>query len=335
MTDRWHNFVQSQASADFTGTLADNAVYGLAEYCFLHISGEDAEAFLQGQLSCDVRAIDQGRSGLGSHNNAKGRMLSSFRICRKPDGSFWLRVHHSIAETARAALAKYAVFSRAEVTVDEDIAVIGLHGDHARQRLQQLCPDMPQESYQQATVGEDAIVICTSSRHPAWEIYGTTDKLMALWPPLTDKQTVHDARQHHLLEHELGLAFIEQGSCEAFIPQMFNYQALPAISFKKGCYTGQEIIARMQYLGKLKRHLYHIHCQCDGDLTIGDPVMSEAGGKECGAVASAVQLPDGRLDALLVLTRDAASADSLFTASAKLDRIRQIDLPYQLEQNNG
>src|SRR5690606_16752353 len=128
-----------------------------------------------------------------------------------------------------------------------------------------------------------------------------------------------------------GLAFVQQAIVEEFIPQMFNYQATPAISFKKGCYTGQEIVARMQYLGKLKRHLYHWQADA-GLLNVGDTLFIEQGKQGSGNIASAVAIGEQRWDVLVILTDDAAGAAQLFTETGTLSNITKLALPYTLEK---
>lgn len=329
MSATWQAFIASQTLDQQAQALADNAVYPLQQ-AFLHIQGADAAKFLQGQLSCDVRQLNLTHAGLGSHSTAKGRMLSSFRICQNAADSYLLRVHTTLTESASAALRKYIVFSKATLTIADNLAGIGLHGEQAKQRLMNLISELPDGDFGQC-INNDLIVVCTSAVLNSYEVYGEPAALQSLWLSLAATLPAMDDKQHQLIEHQQGLAFVQQATVETFIPQMFNYQATPAISFKKGCYTGQEIVARMQYLGKLKRHLYH--WQTDAEtLNSGDTLLTEPGQQGCGHIASAVPIGGQRWDALLVLTDDAAEATQLFTEHGVLSNIRKIALPYTLER---
>lgn len=331
MLSSWQDFLATLSLDEKPQALLPEAVCPLTQYRFLEVSGPEAEKFLQGQLSCDISQLQADKSGLGSHNNAKGRMLSSFRICLLEEHRYLLRVHESIAEAAKAALAKYIVFSKADIRLLDDVVAVGLHGQQAAQNLQQLFPNIPTARYGQSRSG-DMTLLCTSAELNAFEIYGKADDIQAIWPNIAQDMPVTDYKQQQLVEHHEGLAFVEQASAESQIPQMFNYQALPAVSFKKGCYTGQEIVARMQYLGKLKRHLYHCKADIDQAVHTGDELFVDQQAQSVGMVASCTPIAEDQTDLLLVLSHHAASADTLLTRSATLSGIEQLPLPYHLEQ---
>lgn len=329
MSATWQAFITNQALDSSAQPLADNALYPL-NHSFIAIQGIDAAKFLQGQLSCDIRLLNSGKAGLGSHNTPKGRMASSFRIMQTAADAYLLRLHASLLESASALLHKYIVFSKASLTRLENMAGIGLHGSKAASSLAKLLPSLPTEDYQQIS-HNDMLVVCTSSALQSYEIYAEANTLASLWQSLALEIKAFDDKQHFLLEHQQGLAFVQHATVEEFIPQMLNYQATPAVSFKKGCYTGQEIVARMQYLGKLKRHLYH--CQCHaGELNIGDTLMLEAGQQGCGTVASVVAIGENLWDALVVLTDEGREASQLFTAKAAVTALNYLELPYTLEK---
>ncbi|HEY9032451.1 MAG TPA: folate-binding protein [Pseudomonadales bacterium] len=331
MPDSWHDLITAAPSVAFSGTLANNAIYPLPHYRFLAVTGPDAEKFLQGQLSCDMRLISETRSGMGAHCNAKGRMLSSFRICRERPDSFLLRLHQSIAVPASSALAKYSVFSKATLAEADSMAAVGLHGPAAHDTLHRLFGELPGHDFGQQQIGEHAMLVCTNAQLAAYEIYADKAQLLALWPQLAASLPIMDQRQQQLIEHNSGLAFVEQGTVEQLIPQMLNYQALPAISFKKGCYTGQEIVARMQYLGKLKRRLYRFRCEADGDIACGDELYINGSTQSCGLVASTLTLDECHQDMLLVLTSEASRQNTLVTATARLSALEALALPYAVE----
>lgn len=309
MSNLWPNFISVPALQE-TSHFAECALYPLSNR-FLEIQGQDAVKFLQGQLSCDVSLVNSDHSSMGAHCNAKGRMQSSFRVFSQEENSYTLVLAADLLATAQAQLHKYAVFSKVKLNPLNDYFGIGLHGVEASAALSNLLGDLPNEDFAQ-TLKQDCVIICTSKQFSSYEIYGSSAALEPLWQQLSQQITTYQASQHTLLQHQLGLAFVQQATSDAFIPQMFNYQNTPAISFNKGCYTGQEIVARMHYLGANKRKLYHAKLTSDADLNIGSSVSLEAGKQSCGNIVSLVKLDKNSYDALLVLTSAGAEAKQLF-----------------------
>lgn len=330
MSEIWQRFIVSLQLPQQPSPLFSDAIYPLDAHRFLDINGQDAAKFLQGQLSCDVQQVSLIQSSLGSHSNAKGRMQSSFRICRYSDNGFLLRVHHSIQEQAKAALAKYIVFSKASMSINNNQVGIGLHGKKAYNALSRHFSAIPNRDYEQI-VTNDCILICTSAEKSSYEIYAHQDQCIDLWRALSTDLTPCNCEQHHLLENHLGLAFLEIGTYDAFIPQMFNYQMTPAISFKKGCYTGQEIVARMHYLGKIKRHMRHFTTQHFGDIAAGDAVFTQEKEQSIGDVVSAVKTALDEWDLLINIT-DINAGTSLKIAANTLSNINEVPLPYSLTE---
>ena len=329
MPANWPAFIQALNIPTTAQTLSDNAIYPITALQCLEVAGPEAGKFLQGQLSCDINTINSELSGLGSHNTPKGRMLSSFRIMQCDEHRYWLAIDQSIIDAAEKALGKYIVFSKAE-TSHTEVITIGLHGKQALANLQSIFPNLPGESYQQSSI-EGGFIICTSAEHKSYELYINPQQALALWPKLCDGLAIQSSEQQKLIQHELGLAFVEQASFDAHIPQTFNYQATPALSFTKGCYTGQEIVARMQYLGKLKRHMYHYRLHSTGPLKAGDAVNIADKKQAIGDIISAVETAEHEWDVLMILTDAGAQADALFTAQAQMTQLQKIALPYSIE----
>lgn len=330
MPPLWSDFLITLNLDSHTHPLISNAIYPLNDTAFFSVTGPDAQKFLQGQLSCDVTKISTSTSGLGSHNSAKGRMLSSFRLLLQKENSYLFAVHASIIDNAEKALAKYIVFSKACIQQEANIAGIGLHGAQAEKNLQELFAELPTEDYAQIQ-NENGLLICTSKKHQSYELYLEARKAITLWPALSNALTATQASQQKLIQHLQGLAFIEKLSADVHIPQMFNYQKTCAVSFDKGCYTGQEIVARMQYLGKLKRHMYHYQLHAEVEISCGDKLFIEPGSQSIGDVASAVQTAENAWDVLLVLTDKGLDAQSLHNEKGLLSALKRVPLPYSLE----
>lgn len=217
----------------------------MTEHSLLSISGADAKKFLQGQVTCDVNRLDSDNWCLGAHCSPKGRMISSFLLATDND-ELLLRLRDNIAESALAALRKYIVFSRAAIAPSERLP-IALSGA--------LPSDLPFPLPEPGKFGN----------HPIGTLVRRTTDLLEIWVRPTHLQQVLDmlssvvtpsaADWLRLYHVRAGFAEVEAATQEKFIPQMFNFQQIDGISFKKGCYTGQEIVARMQYRGQLKKTL--------------------------------------------------------------------------------
>src|SRR5690554_1706386 len=328
MTTLWQTFMATQTLNSNAQTLADNALYPLHQ-TLIQVQGNDAGKLLQGQLSCDIKKISIEQASLGSHNNPKGRMLSSFRINLNADDSYWLRVHSSIATSTQQNLQKYAAFSKSKVQILDAHACLGLHGEQARQQLEKIIVNIPHSDFSQATY-QNSVVVCTSNALNSYEIYGPTEEVKALYQALAKDILTFDEKQHALIEHQLGLAFIQHAIVDTFIAQMLNYQATPAISFTKGCYTGQEIVARMHYLGSTKRRLYHLTANA-ASLASGDVLTLAQDGRGCGQIVSAVAIGEQGWDILAVLTDNGAQATQLYSDNGVVSDIQFINLPYALD----
>ena len=329
MSTSWSEFINTLALSQSAEPLADNVIYPLPALSFLQIVGPDANKFLQGQLSCDVNSVTKDQSSLGSHCTPKGRMLSSFRLCQNDDNSYWLALHSSITEAAQKALAKYIVFSKAEISQSDKVA-IGLHGAAAIKNLTTLFGDIPTADYQQKII-DTGVLICTSSQLQSYELYIDAAQATEVWDELAQGLSIKNAQQQKLIQHQLGLAFVEQATFDAHIPQTFNYQATPAVSFKKGCYTGQEIVARMQYLGKLKRHLYHYKVHSEAELSAGNAVYIEEKKQAIGDIVSTVKTAEKEWDILLILTEEGKAAEQLLVETVPLTQLQTVTLPYEIE----
>jgi folate-binding protein YgfZ len=210
-------------------------------YTLIKISGPDAAKFLQGQFSCDVEALEDNSWSYGTANTPKGRMYWLFVIARI-DGDFWIRVHKDIADAGIAVLSKYKVFFKCEITVQSEFSVYG---------TKEIC-DVNSRSIELNEQGFRRAADSSGSRCELWSKTSSesssSEKDLELW-------LKEDASQ--------GIPELYPETTDTFILQQLNLQDLGAVSFKKGCYTGQEIIARMKFLGKLKKKMYHFTVNSD------------------------------------------------------------------------
>ncbi len=208
----------------------------LSDYSLLQISGIDAAEFLQGQLTCDVRKITTELSSLGAHCNAKGRILSFFRLFYRND-DYYLLLPETIIQDALTALKKYALFSK----VNLNIIQANYFG------TQTITKELPLSLQENAVFSDESITyIRIPSKLPRYCIidFSQTLNIKSM-----------SAMQWHQIDIATGIPRLYPNTIGEFLPHYLNLPALGAVSFQKGCYTGQEIIARMQHRGKLKQHM--------------------------------------------------------------------------------
>lgn len=309
--------------------MADSAFFcTLSHEGVLAVIGNDASKFLQGQLTCNLNYLSETRSSLGARCTQKGRMQSSFRILLEPQGCY-LAMARELVEPQLADLKKYAVFSKSKLTDDSHNWVrFGLNqGDAA---LQSLGLDLPADPDSVARANGLIAIRVSEGRAELWAPAEQADtlhqQLQALLPQA-------DINQWILGQIRAGIGQVMPQTYELFIPQMLNLQAVGGVSFKKGCYTGQEIVARMQYLGKLKRRLYRLsletgHVQPEP----GTPLFSPTHTSAVGEVVIAAHTQDC-IELLAVLTAEAVEAGELHVGDLQGPKLSLLDLPYQLDRD--
>ena len=308
--------------------MADSAFFTpLSHEGILAVRGSDAGKFLQGQLTCNLNYLDLEHAGLGARCMVKGRMQSSFRILPHGNG-YLLAMASELLDAQLADLKKYAVFSKATLS-DESAAWVrfGLHQGEAA--LQALNVALPEQAG--ATARHDELIAIRVSPGRA-ELWVPAERAANVQATLAATFPRGELGQWLLGQIRAGIGQVMGPTRELFIPQMINLQALDGVSFKKGCYTGQEIVARMQYLGKLKRRQYRLALTQDTVPEPGAPIFSPTHGSSVGEVVIAAH--DGqRCELLAVLSSEAVEDDNLHLGSLEGPRLTLLSLPYELDRD--
>lgn len=290
------------------------------------VAGPDAEKFLQGQLTCHMGEVTQLGSRLGAHCNIKGAMLSLFRVIQAEPQHFWLRAHHSSADSALQHLKKYIVFSKAQANDEQDALIgFGLMGPGAGSLAEKLCETVPTETDKCVSAGSLRIVKVPGERFEVWlpasDAESLLSKLSALAPLGTTEQWL-------LSEIQAGVPDLREQTLETFIPQMTNLQALKGVSFNKGCYTGQEIVTRLQHRGKLTKPMYLLASKSDQSVVPGSKINSSEKA-DVGDVLLSSRDAQGSLWMLAVVNK--AQADSYPLSLADGTGLEIHTLPYTLD----
>lgn len=298
----------------------------LSERSIFKITGEDSSKFMQGQLSCDMREVDQSHSLLGSHCNPKGSMLSIMRVQRIKD-EYYLTLNSQNLAPCIANLNKYIMFSKAQTKdINSQWTGFGIFGEQAQKFIERQFSHAPQETGDVVADADRFVVKVPGNRFELWlKSVIATDFLAQ---PIVNANLLE---YNHWKKQEIlnAIADINPLNSACYIPQMCNLQVFSGISFKKGCYTGQEVITRLHFRGKLNKFLIIAKCPSeavDNSLAIGSAVNCEAR-DTVGKVLQYVTLADSTY--LQIVVNFAYAQESLSLTDGTL--IQTLDLPYPLD----
>lgn len=319
MNSEWKAFLESlsariddegrvtfpEAPADADCTLVDLSHLGL-----IAVDGPDAREFLQGQLTNDVRELSDRHTQLSGYCSPKGRMLANFRLLRLGE-TIYLQLPRSQVEATLKRLQMFVLRSRARLRdASDDLVAIGVAGDGALARVAGACGVLPELDNGLARAGDLALVRIPGN--PArFQILGPVDAVKALWSRLAEGAALAGPDRWRLLDIRAGLPSIYPETRETLVPQMANMHLIDGVSFTKGCYTGQEVVARMQHLGKLKRRMYRAEVETATPPRPGEELFSpdSHSGQGTGLVVDAQESAPGRYELLAVVEVESAEQD--------------------------
>lgn len=314
---------------ELTNSARQTIIADLSQYGLIVAKGDDAADFLQNQLSNDIKMVDESHSQLSSYCSPKGRMLASLRIF-KFQNAYLLRLP---VDTLEATLKRLRMFiMRSQLTLEDasnDLARFGIYGENSVALLQEANISVPTDIHE-VNQQDGYFVVRVPGDLPRFEFYGNPDTLTKLWDLLSARTLPVGARVWALQDIKAGIPDIFSGTVEAFVPQMANLHAIGGISFKKGCYPGQEVVARMQYLGKLKRRMYHAHVDTETPPQAGDNLYSSSSEESVGKVVQAQSAPQGGTELLAVLQIAQVEQGSIHLESPQGPKLDFIELPYEV-----
>ncbi len=321
-----HDF--GDAAAERAAAEASDILCDLSQFGLLRVSGEDAQTFLQNLLSNDIRETDNGRAQLSSFNNAKGRMLASMLVWRE-GADYLLQLPRGLCEPLRKKLNMYVLRSKVKITdASDERVLLGVAGDAALAALNARCGDLPQANM--TLVHADGVTLLRRDTRRAQVLLDAGQARM-WWPALTAQARAAGAPCWDWLDIRAGIPFVLPQTQEAFVPQMLNFELIGGINFKKGCYPGQEVVARMHYLGKPKRRMYLARVMTDAAPQPGDKLFSAADPSQpCGEVVNAAQAAHGGYELLAVMQTEVAGAFPVHLGALTGMRLAFEPLPYPL-----
>ena len=327
----------AQEPASDTANGAQLQLIDLSPMGAISVTGPDSQKFLQGQLTCDLVNLPDEQLTLGSHCNPKGRMISAFFALKVQQTEFVLLMPRDLIATALAALKKYAVFFKTELkdTSEENrwLALCGRDACAAASQLLSLSnsADADLLPHQLRTFdhnGHQALAVGLSEHNVVLQVPAV--QAADLWQKLASNSAEPTSYSQWLLQMaEAGIPLVYQSTSEEFIPQMVNLHLLGGVSFKKGCYTGQEVVARMQYLGAAKRRMYRAQID-NSELPLpGEEIFSGEGKSSVGNIVLASP-QNGETTLLAVLTKSkVADGESLQLKDGRV--LEVLELPYDAD----
>jgi len=306
-------------------TPADAQLFDLSQQGLLSVRGEDSESFLQGQLSSDMTGLADA-TRLTSYSTPQGRALAIMRAFRYGDSLQFL-LPRELVEPIQLRLSRYVLRARVEIGSDDHVlGRIGLAGEKASELLARLAlPDPPL-----AGSIAHAATLCVMNvtvAQPRYILVAPYQQIMRIWEGAEEHaQAAGDGAWRRLLI-DAGIPTVYTATSEAFVPQMVNLELLGGVDFDKGCYTGQEIVARAQYLGRIKRRMFRFDYSGDCAPGAGDSIVLDDG-SEIGTVVDAARAESGWR--MLAVIRSEVQDQPLHHSDAESPVLQRLDLPYDI-----
>jgi len=342
MNPDWHDFLTrhgatlaagmvqrfGDSAAELQATEQGTVLCDLSQFGTLRVSGEEAQSFLQNLLSNDIRDVSTTRAQLSSFNTAKGRMLATMLIWREGE-DYLLQLPRVLCEPIRKKLGMYVLRAKVKITdAGDEIVTLGLSGANAREILRTQFGELPQQPFGVIGTTQGSVIKISDSR---FLVSTPAPNAASLWTALGQRAQPVGSSCWDWLNIRSGIPVILPQTQEQFVAQMVNLELLGGVNFNKGCYPGQEIVARMQYLGKLKRRMYLAHLSGSGAPQAGDELFSaEMEGQTCGMIVNAAPAPGGGYDVLATVQISTRETQAAHWKSLHGGTLEFLPLPYPL-----
>ncbi len=337
MKQDWTNFLAQQGfpdgfldRGDIKGELASaqsaTVIAPLADLGLIRVSGEEAATFLHNLLTNDVKGLPVGGARRSGFCSVKGRLLASLLMWHDGD-DILLALSADLLPAILKKLSMYILRAKVKLAdVSDDTVLLGLSGPNASAALEAIAmtPAAPltvtgSEQGQVIGLGEQRylLTIPSAGAPAAWQNLASHARPvgLAIW---------------HWLDIVAGIPLVTAATQEEFLPQMVNFELIGGVSFNKGCYPGQEIVARTQYLGKVKRRMVRSHIE-DGLPAPGNPLFApETGDQACGMLVLVAPSPQGGHEALAVVQSNCFEGGEVHLGSPMGPLLRFLPLPYPL-----
>lgn len=272
--------------------MVTKTITALTRFSVLRFSGEKTQEFLQGQLTCDIPSLSEhGQHSLAACCDHRGRMFANFWVVNW-HSDFLFILPKNLSDIVKNHLQKYAVFSKVSISAEDTFFIAELH-QTATTPLSLVAIEARAPASRAATNNKSNVIYILLPNINRYLILAESN-------PFPNIRINHDEtiwKKNNIADQ---LAILCDKTSLLFTPQMINLEKLGGVSFTKGCYVGQEIVARTQHLGTLKRHLHQLTVKNNGDLFPGDDLKNQKG-DVIGVIVESVSLDDHMFDVLAVI----------------------------------
>lgn len=330
------NELLAQRTAPLNATqLATGFVAPITDLGLIALDGEESASFLHNQLTNDVEHLGQGDARLAGYCSPKGRLLASFLMWRS-ETTIFLQLPRDIQAAVQKRLSMFVLRAKTKLSdateAPANAVVLGLGGGLAETALQTWFDVLPGQPFTRLDHPLGTLIrVADAFGAPRYQWLLSAETAQNVVAELADKLNVGANDAWHLSEIHAGIPVIAKVTQEQFVPQMVNYELLGGVNFKKGCYPGQEIVARSQYLGKLKRRTTLVSIP-DATAAAGQEVFATADPEQpCGMIVNAAPNGKGGVDALVEMKLAAIEAGSVRLGSAQGTALEFLDMPYVLD----
>ena len=337
----WKTFL-TEKGAFFSSTKLDkdtlssaSVLCDLSNHGLIKVHGEDAESFLQNQFTNDIRNVNDSTYQTSAWCSPKGRIIATFKIFKQAD-SFYLSLSADLIDHVINKLRMYVMMSKVTLEdVSESFIHFGLSGKHSEELLNKALASTGETkapiTSPQISTYKTLSILRMPDASPRFEIFGGLDDAKELWESCAEDAIQTNSDYWDYLNILSGLPQISEASSESWIPQMINFIAVDGVDFQKGCYPGQEVVARLNYLGKTKRRLFRVEISSDQLPAINDAIQSESD-KQAGKILNAAFNPDGIVEALAVLKITETEKPLTLTENNNAT-VTLLDLPYPVNDS--
>lgn len=302
----------------------------LEDWALVRLNGPDTVKYLQGQVTADIDKLAADQHVLCGHCDAKGKMWSNLRLFHSGEGYAYLE-RRSVLASQLAEIKKYAVFSKITIAEDSDVVLLGIAGLQARDALAGLFTTLPDTEHQVVQDG-DTTLLHFALPAERFVLITSAETANRIATKLDGKAELNNSCQWLALDIEAGYPVIDSANSAQLIPQATNLQALEGISFSKGCYTGQEMVARAKFRGANKRALYWLEGKASHVPQAGDDLELKLGEnwRRTGTVLAAIALADGTVWVQVVMNNDLEADSVLRVRDDVSSQLAIKPLPYSL-----
>jgi len=313
--------------------LPDLVLCPLNSWDLISITGEDRVTFLQGQLTCDLTQLSPGEQTLAAHCNPQGKAWTIARVIILAD-RILLTQPSSVSAVQLPELKKYAAFSKVTIKQETEYKILGLAG---RKSAEYIAEEVDAAATHDTSRLLETGTVLIKQPYPSLRYLAVMKNDVAdeLVQDLKGKAEIFDDSLWNAMNIAAGVGFLTAETSAQFIPQMLNLQALNGISFTKGCYIGQETVARAKYRGANKRSMFILTGRSSECPTAGQTVevLLNNNWKRVGAVVSASQYGDGHIEVLAVLPKDTNPEDIFQIKELEGSTLYYAPLPYQIAED--